>query len=49
VLAIVERSPLGQALGHERMFFNLEQAVARYLEKPGKIGDSLLICRCQAR
>lgn len=32
VLAIVERSPLGQALGHERMFFNMEQAVARYLK-----------------
>jgi MFS superfamily sulfate permease-like transporter len=26
-LKIVERSPLGTALGHERMFFNLEQAV----------------------
>ncbi len=30
VLATVQRSPLGQALGRERMFFNLEQAVARY-------------------
>ena len=30
VLAIVQRSPLGQALGRERMFFNLEQAVAKY-------------------
>jgi high affinity sulfate transporter 1 len=31
VLAMVQRSPLGEALGRERMFFNLEQAVARYL------------------
>jgi len=31
VLAIVERSPLGQMLRHEGMFFNLEIAVANYL------------------
>ncbi len=30
VLAMVQRSPLGQTLGRERMFFNLEQAVAKY-------------------
>jgi high affinity sulfate transporter 1 len=30
VLTAVRRSPLGQALGRERMFFNLEQAVAAY-------------------
>ena len=30
VLATVQRSPLGKTLGRERMFFNLEQAVARY-------------------
>ncbi len=30
VLEVVQRSPLGQALGNERMFFNMEQAVARY-------------------
>jgi SulP family sulfate permease len=30
VLAMVQRSPLGNTLGRERMFFNLEQAVARY-------------------
>jgi MFS superfamily sulfate permease-like transporter len=30
VLAMVQRSPLGGILGRERMFFNLEQAVARY-------------------
>jgi high affinity sulfate transporter 1 len=41
VLAMVQRAQLGQTLGRERMFFNLEQAVARYLalhgggEKPG--------------
>lgn len=31
VLAIVKRSPLGQLLRHEGMYFNLEIAVARYL------------------
>jgi MFS superfamily sulfate permease-like transporter len=30
VLAMVQRSPLGGILGRERMFFNLEQAVARH-------------------
>ena len=27
---MVQHSPLGQTLGRERMFFNLEQAVAKY-------------------
>ena len=31
VLTMVRRSPLGEALGDERMFFNLEMAVAKYL------------------
>ena len=30
VLAMVQRSPLGQVLGRERMFFNLEKAAERY-------------------
>ncbi|MCJ7832405.1 MAG: SulP family inorganic anion transporter, partial [Actinobacteria bacterium] len=30
VLHVVERSPVGATLGHERMFHNLEQAVAAY-------------------
>jgi len=30
VLAMVQRSPLGKILGRERMFFTLEQAVAKY-------------------
>ena len=30
VLATVQRSPLGKTLGRDRMFFNLEQAVAKY-------------------
>ena len=30
VLATVKRSPLGEALGTERIFFNLEQAIARH-------------------
>ena len=32
VLAVVQRSPLGQMLRHEGMHFNLEIAVARYLD-----------------
>jgi high affinity sulfate transporter 1 len=31
VLALVQRSPLGEALGRERMFFNVEMAVDKYL------------------
>jgi MFS superfamily sulfate permease-like transporter len=30
VLTMIRHSPLGQTLGHERMFFNLEQAVTSY-------------------
>ena len=30
VLAMVQRSPLGETLGRERMLFNLELAVDRY-------------------
>jgi sulfate permease, SulP family len=30
VLKVIERSPLGQALGHERMFFNLPKALEAY-------------------
>jgi len=33
VLVMVQRSPLGEVLGRERMFFNLEQAVAKYQER----------------
>jgi anti-anti-sigma factor len=32
VLEVVQRSPLGKALGRERMHFSLEVAVARFLE-----------------
>jgi sulfate permease, SulP family len=35
VLAIVQRSPLGQLLGREGMHFNLEIALARYLGDAG--------------
>jgi high affinity sulfate transporter 1 len=35
VMAVVRRSPLGGLLGRERMFHNLEQAVAAYLGMPG--------------
>jgi hypothetical protein len=31
---MVQRSPLGRTLGRERMFFNLEQAVAKYQASP---------------
>jgi SulP family sulfate permease len=30
-LQVVERAPLGQTLGRERMFYNLEEAVEAYL------------------
>jgi MFS superfamily sulfate permease-like transporter len=33
VLEAVGRAPLGQTLGHERMFFNLEQAVEAYQQR----------------
>jgi MFS superfamily sulfate permease-like transporter len=37
VLAVVQRSPLGERLGRERMLFNLETAVAKYLaDAPGR-------------
>jgi SulP family sulfate permease len=35
-LHVVERSPLGATLGHERMYFNLEQAVEAYLQRFGQ-------------
>jgi high affinity sulfate transporter 1 len=35
VLGMVRRSPLGRTLGRERMHFNLEMAVANYLEREG--------------
>jgi high affinity sulfate transporter 1 len=38
VLELVQRSPLGQVLGNERMFFNMEQAVARYQALPPATG-----------
>jgi MFS superfamily sulfate permease-like transporter len=34
VLTTVRRSPFGQAIGQDRMFFNLEQAVAKYQAAP---------------
>src|SRR5208283_6037143 len=34
VLAMVQRSPLGEVLGPEAMHFNLEMAVAKYLTRP---------------
>src|SRR5205823_15026598 len=37
VLAMVQRSPLGETLGRERMCFNLEQAVARYLASSSEV------------
>lgn len=35
-LQVVERSPLGKTLGHERMFFNLREAVRAYEAKEAK-------------
>jgi len=39
VLAMVQRSSLGETLGPERMFHNLELAVTHYLEVNGAAGD----------
>ena len=36
VLTAVRRSPFGKAVGQERMFFNLEQAVAMHLATQGR-------------
>jgi high affinity sulfate transporter 1 len=33
VRRVIERSPLGQRLGHDRMLFNLQAAIARYQEQ----------------
>ena len=33
VLSVIHKSPLGEALGHDAMHFNLEIAVAKYLGK----------------
>jgi hypothetical protein len=38
VLKMVQRSPLGKALGREKMQFSLELAVARYLESSSSAG-----------
>jgi hypothetical protein len=35
VLAVVKRSPLGEALGSERMFSSLESAVERFRTQHG--------------
>jgi MFS superfamily sulfate permease-like transporter len=35
VLTVVQNSPLGEMLGRERMFFTMEQAVARYQQVYG--------------
>jgi hypothetical protein len=40
VLAMVRRSPLGETLGRDRMFFNLAQAVARYCREGRTTRDS---------
>ena len=37
VLTAVRRSPFGQAIGQERMFFNLEDAVALHLATRGPV------------
>ncbi len=38
-LKIVERSPFGVTLGHERMFFNLVQAVEAYEKKNQQVKE----------
>jgi len=39
VLAMIQRSALGLTLGRERMFFNLEQAVAAYQKAFARLGE----------
>jgi SulP family sulfate permease len=34
VLSVIQRSSLGEVLGRERMHFNLEVAIAKYLAMP---------------
>jgi high affinity sulfate transporter 1 len=43
VLAVVQRSPLGEALGRERLLFNLDIAVERYLalHEPRKVSGEI--------
>lgn len=41
VLAMVQRSPLGETLGHERMHFTLEVALDKYLASLGTTNRSL--------
>ena len=37
VLSVIQRSLLGKVLGRERMHFNLELAVAKYLAAPPNV------------
>ena len=41
VLEVVQRSSLGATLGRERLLFNLETAVAKYLAQPASSGDAI--------
>jgi MFS superfamily sulfate permease-like transporter len=41
VLNVVQHSPLGEALGRERMFFNLEQAVDKFRSLPSLHSTSM--------
>jgi hypothetical protein len=40
VLAVVQHSPLWQALGKTRMFYTLEDAVAAWQRMPGVSGTA---------
>ena len=39
VLSMVQRSALGETLGRERMFFNLEQAVVEYQASSARLSS----------
>jgi sulfate permease, SulP family len=39
VLEVVERSPLGEAIGPDAIYLNLEMAVAKYLEEVARTGS----------
>jgi MFS superfamily sulfate permease-like transporter len=45
VLDMIQRSPLGQVLGRERMHFSLELAVEKYLVSPDPLPNSIAAAR----
>jgi len=48
VLDMIQRSPLGQVLGRERMHFSLEPAVEKYLASPDPLPNSIAAARASS-